>query len=381
MEIREKTDILDVELMNLQSFDDDSKYMVGFFSDSTLLLNNNDFLRIYRYIQCWKLDIPSNMDNYFSEKNYSYTSLIENMKLTGIDEYFNHFMELPPVNKNIKYSSNDGINKESENIFTELALHNRSDLVEEYYSEGFTPHDIYIEINNANSALVIIKKLVDEGYIPSDDIIIWYIERGMGCLVKECITTCTDMNFVLDFYPRDLDTLNLIIDKKFQGLLRPEDAQKYIFSLVDSDCQIDVALFIILYQRAKDSISRADLFRLLVSIIKKEQSMLTFAFLKILNEDGLSLRQLEILIFDDIRNAHAYIIFKIHIEKDTNYEEIMDFVADLVDIPLDNFNSSYDEDYNSCTSSKSSTPSNSCSVCGNFSEENESEDEEKEELY
>lgn len=328
MNLEKKSKICDDDIKNSEEFKNDSIYVKGFFSDVDTIDDNNDFLSLYRYIQCWKKEIPDSMNVYACVPNYSPESLIENMKLTGEDTYFEHFKKLILNEENEYCTDCITVPFSDDKVFTELATLNRADLAQKYYTDGNSPNDIYTTSVCGNATLEIIKILMQEGYVPSDDVIIWYIKNGMGKVAIQSITECSDLEFICDEIPHDIDFLNYLIINEYEGSLPPEKAEYYIYENLESKNPIDVAMFIRLLRLAT-TLSVDDKFRILSHILKRDELMLISTVLTELDDLGFSRHKMEDIICYNVKSIPAYIIFKLVIEKSNNYEHILDYCCEL----------------------------------------------------
>ena len=327
MNLENKDKIKDPVIKSSSDYKNDSKYIKGFFCDIEEITNNDDFLEKYRYIQYWKIEIPDDMIFYASIPNYSPISLIENMRLTGEDSYF-HYFESLINNKDNKYKCKDCICiLDEEKTFMNLALSDRAELTQEYFDSGCVPSDIYVRNNHGNSALEIVKVMMSEGYIPSDEIIMWYSENYMGGIAKICITECTD-DFVFDGLPSDCDFLEVLIDRKYDGLLPSKEAERLLFECLESDKKIDVAMFKSLYLKIEE-LSIATKLMLLKLVLNKEDSMLISFFLKQLEYEGVERDRIYDVIVFNAKSKIGYLIYNIEIMDHKNYETILDVCEDI----------------------------------------------------
>lgn len=327
MNLENKDKITDPLIKSSDEYNNDSEYIKGFFTDVEEIVDNNDFLEKYRYLQYWKLPISEDMTFYASIPNYSPISLIENMRLTGEDSYFQYFVDLIN-NKDNKYKCKDCISLLSEEkTFTNLAVLDRADLTQEYLEEGCVPSDIYVKSDHGNSALEIVKTMMSEGYIPSDEIIIWYSEKCMGGLAKVCITECTD-DFVFEGSPSDYDFLEVIIERKYNGILPSEIAEKFLFDCLESENKVDVAMFKKLYLSI-DELSVSTKLMILNLVLKRDEPMLISFYLKQLDSEEIDRNRVSSVIIYNAKSKTGYLIYSIEILGNTNYQTILDVCDDI----------------------------------------------------
>lgn len=342
MELRMKSSIDDVNIINSLEFDaDESEWFPGYFHNVTKIENNNDFLDVYRYVQYFSLEITDDLIQYASIPNYSSKSLIENLKLTGEDSYFERISEYI---KNAKYSTKSELkpNEDNEDLYEELASIDRADLTQYYFDEGKTPTDIYVHQNNGNTGLEICNILIENGYIPSDDIIYWYMTKGMGDIANRCICNITDMNFITDCNPIDLTSFEIIKKFKWPATddIPSDDATIMLYNIISSKFKTDVALFILLYRIIKEDLTQHEKLMLLSSVLAKKERFLILVFLKELSNENIDDDTLENTIFINSRSIIGYQIYKIEIKKCNDYDNIVDYCNNI----LEDFKSEYYEE-------------------------------------
>lgn len=338
MNLQKKSDIDDLCIKIRPEFNDDSEWIAGYFHDVEKIENNADFLEVYRHIQYFKLKTPDEMIKYASIPNYSLLSLIENMKLTGEDIYFETLSTMLNNHNNIYSTESLLLPKENESdIFQQLAILNRADLTQSYIKSGEVPNDIYTYSQSGNATLEIVNVLIEEGYIPSDEIIYWYIIKGMGGIAKICISDVTDTDFITDLFPIDLTGLKLIQEIKW-----PTDNEKdwiknipleyaidIIYNMIGLVYNVDVAMFISLYRLISSEMTQHEKLMLLTNILLKKEKFLISIFLKELVDEQFNLSILESTIFTNAGSDVGYQIFKLEIEKSSNHDIIIDYCNDI----------------------------------------------------
>lgn len=328
MELRKKDTILEESIKESDEFKNKYDFIKGYFSDLISVNDNNEFLELYRYVQYWKLDIPQILIDYASTRNYCKESLIANMLLTGDDEYYKKFVELISKSQFLTSSTKVFPPVIGNKPFLDLAKANRPDLTHKIIEEGNTPHDIFSSSYEGNSTLQIVKELIDEGYIPSDEIIIWYISKGMGGLAKECIIEdYSDIEFIFEEDPIDLDFFNYMISQGYE--INPDIAERMLYRQFDSKMEIDVVLFMILYRLAKPILTLQSKLSILHHVLDKNESLLTRELLKDLDNDGIDRDRVETIILYTAKSINGYVIFSLDIVGEKNYDKIFDFCCDI----------------------------------------------------
>lgn len=326
MELRKKEDIIAKELFSHKEFFNEFDFVKGYFTNLSTINNNTDFLEYYRYVQYWELPIPQILIDYALIPNYSPISLLSNLKLTGDDTYFQTIKEMI-CNKDNKYkvihtTLDDNFEIDEENMeIKNLVLRKRPDLTTEYMMRGCVPKDLYSSSKDGNVTLEIIKSMMSESYIPSDDIIIWYIIKGMGGVAKQCITEYSDIDFIFEEIPIDMDSFQIIYSNKE---LSPEKAEEIIFQLIKSSEDVDVALFLMVYDIAKSLLTTASKLNLLNQIINKNEKFLIYEYLKVLDEEYFDKAKIENLIINKEKSIVAYVIYALQILNENNYDAVYD---------------------------------------------------------
>lgn len=369
-----KEEITEELIRSSTEFNNEYDFIKGFFSNLDEITNNQEFLEHYRYVQYWKLPFPKMMEDYASTPNYSLESVIENMRLTGEDEYFTHFEKLFRNIEN-KYKFKNVFEKENidEDVFTRLVISGRPDLIDEYLNQGYTPHDIYTYSSNGNATLEAVKIMMNEGYIPSDDIIIWYIVNSMGGLASQCITECSDKEFIFEEVPLDFDSFKMISQEKWIPKISPEEAEELIYKIIESNKPIDVALFKYLYENAKKILSDISKLQIFNHILSTKDRMLISVFLKILDEECFDKNRIEDIIFYTAKSIIGYVIFNLEIKKNKNYENIIDFCCEIEEEEKVNYYKETEEDEDDLLFEKFCETSTDTDEIEGYYSENESE--------
>lgn len=371
MNLRKKEEIIEELIRTSEEFNNKYEFIKGFFSDVDSITNNQEFLENYRYIQYWKLPFPEMMEYYASIPNYCLESIIENMRLTGEDKYFIHFEKLFRNPEN-RYRTNCLFEPENDvNIFTKLVILDRSDLVDRYLSEGYSPSDIYTSFSNGNATLEAVKKMMDEGYIPSDDIIMWYINNSMGGVAFQCITECSDKEFIFEELPLDFDSFKMINKEKWNSKIPPEEAENIIYHILESNKPVDIALFKYLYNVAGIILSSVSKLQILNHILSKDDKFLISTFLNILDSEGFDKNRIEDIIFYTAKSINGYIIFNLEIKKNNNYERIVDFCCEIEEEEKTNYYRETEEDEEDILYEKfceTSTDTDEIGIDDNFSD-------------
>lgn len=337
MELRKKDSEFDSAIKSSDEFANKYDFIKGYFTDLVSINNNEEFLEYYRYIQYWKLEIPEMMEHYASIPNYSPKSLLANMLLTGDDEYYKKLSSMI-TNKENKYTSYHIFPPDlDDKPFLCLVKSDRADLTQKLIDDGNTPHDIFSSPNEGNCTLEVIKVMISEGYIPPDEIIIWYISKGMGGIASICITDCSDIDFIFEENPIDMDSYSLIYDPKteddkreFEPLeMTVELSERLLYKLLETNSQIDVALFMKLYKSASSVISLSEKYNLLNHVLDRGELMLIQEFMKELDKEGLERDRIENLILYKVKSANGFVIFSLVIQGEKNYDKIFDYCCDI----------------------------------------------------
>lgn len=343
MNLQKKSEIKDSCIMSRPEFTDESEFLAGYFHNVIKIENNNDFLDIYRHIQFFNLPIPDDMLKYASIPNYSIRNIIENMRLTGEDIYFTKLSSILMDPNNIYSTDSILLPKDDDgDIYQQLANINRADLTQQYFDNGEVPDDIYTHISSGNATLEICNILMELGYLPSDEIIYWYMIKGMGGIAKKCFNRVTDVDFVTDCNPVDLTSLKIIQETKWPLLnnennedwinkIPLEDATTMLYAMIESQVVVDVAMFISLYRLISNEITQHEKLMLLTNILLKKEKFLISIFLKELVKEGFELNILENTIFSSAKSTIGYQIYKLEIEKSTNHDIIIDYCSDITE--------------------------------------------------
>lgn len=356
MDLKAKTEIYDSSIKEHPCFRmNNYDYIAGYFTNVDMIVDNDDFLDVYRHVQFFGLPITNDMKRFASIPNYAPQSLIANMALTSKDTYFDLMKEIIENPKNV-YTPNHFIEPSlNGNIYHQLVENDRADLTQHYYDENYPPDDIYSNTTSANTTLEVIRVLMLNDYVPSDDIICWYLMKGMGRIAKQCITKYSDLSFITDCHPTDLDSFNFINDNRIE----PYDMSDLIillYNIVSVNNPTDVALFCILYDLVRSDITLTEKFDILKRVLAKNESFLIYTYMRILKEDGFTNSQLENQVFYVSKNQKGFIIFKIQIEKCKD----LDIVADMcLDLNSDEKLSFYNEDENGFISAQNEKYANS----------------------
>lgn len=341
MNLQKKSEIKDLCIMNRPEFNDESEFLAGYFHNVSKIEDNNDFLEVYRHIQFFNLKITEEMIKYASVPNYSLNSLIENMRLTGEDVYFT---TLTPIlrNPNNIYSTDSTLfPKEDEpDVYQQLANINRADLTQYYFDLGEVPDDIYTHTSSGNATLEVCSMLIELGYVPSDEIIYWYMTKGMGSIARRCLNYVTDIDFITDCSPVDLSSLIIVQQNKWPLVegdnneewikkIPLEDAADILYNMVGSPIRVDVAMFIELYRLISSEMTQHEKLMLFTNVLMKKEKFLISVLMKELVIEGIELNVLENTIFTSAKSTIGYQIYKLEVEKSTNYDIIIDYCLDI----------------------------------------------------
>ena len=327
MELRKKDIIFEESIKQSEEFQNKYDFIKGYFSDLISVNNNNEFLELYRYVQYWNFEIPIILVEYASICNYCKESLLANMFLTGDDRYYKYFSDII-INSKFNHLNNNIFQPSiGDKPFLDLAKYNRPDLTNNFINDGYTPHDIFSSSFEGNATLQIVKTMMSEGYIPSDEIIIWYISKGMGSIAKECITNCSDIDFIFEEDPIDIDFFEFMYSKKLK--MNPDIAERILYRQFETKMEIDVALFMKLYILTKPILSLQSKLSILHHVIDKDESMLTRELLKELDNDGVSRERVENLLLYTAKSINGYVIFSLDIIGEKNYNKIFDYCCDI----------------------------------------------------
>lgn len=333
MELRKKDTILEESIRKSEEFGNKYEFIKGYFSDLFSVDNNNDFLEVYRYVQYWNLEVPDFLKDYASTPNYCVKSLLSNMLLTGEDRYYKLLSDII-LKSSFNYSMNNIFLPTIGNTpFLDLAKNNKAELAGSFLMDGHPPHDIFSSSSEGNATLQIVKTMMSEGYIPSDEIIIWYVSKGMGGVARECITECSDINFIFEEDPIDVDFFDFMYEDLSHnyGLLKiePDNAERILYRQFDTKMEIDVALFMKLYMITKPILTIQSKLSILHHVVDKNEFMLTFQLLKELDDDGVSRERVQNLLLYTAKSISGYIIFSLQIVGEKNYDKIFDYCCDI----------------------------------------------------
>ena len=344
MDLLEKERIKEPLIMSNPQFDEHEDFVKGYFTNLNTVKSNEEFLEVYRYIQYWRLPYPDYMIYYANKPNYAKKSLLANMALTNDSDkdretenmrYFKFFQNL--IDNAFYVPSQLTIFQTSNNVYHDLVKIDRGDLVIEQNSKGNPFSDVFSETEHGNSTLEVVKNMLFEDYSPSDEVIIWYIQKGFGCIANMCIPSSTDHEFIYEEIPRDLDFYKELLDKKYDGYISEDDAEDILNHVLtdfeSSKMKVDVALFLELYKVCSSKMS-SEYKKVLLSIVsKREEPFLTYVLLReLFNEDcpcKLSPLVIRNLITDVIKDKRTYIIFMTEILNMTNYSLIVDVGNDI----------------------------------------------------
>lgn len=376
MNIINKKDIKSFKILDLLELDDNQEYTAGVFHNVEKIRNNNDFLDVYRHIKFFGFPLSNEMLEYASIPNYAPKSLLENIKLSGEDnEYYPKLKELIE-NKENKYKTRSIIEPKIE-TFQHLVEINRADLTDKFLDDGVKIEDLYSNVSTGNSCLEICKKFTEFGHYPVDEIIFYYMTFGLGGVAEVCLSHLTDMDFITDCEPLDLDSLLIICKHKYcnEENYNNEDpiaslpssiANKMIDVCFEFKNKTDIAMFMKLYSIVSDEMLISEKFYFLNRILDKKESFFISIFLRQLVNEGVSISALESQIYYKSKSFLGYQIFKLEIECETNYDFIYNLCSDLEE----NFETKYyEEEYESDSCSCSSYSSSYCSSESNSTEQ------------
>lgn len=377
MELKLKSDIYDSDIKSNPNCINDYDYIAGYFADIDIIIDNDDFLEVYRHVQFFGLSITDDMRRFASIPNYAPHSIIENMRLTGEDTYFNIMKQFFENNDNIYMPIQTMDIIGNEYGYHQLVEFGRADLTQKYYDEGYPPEDIYSNITTANTTLEVIKTLMKNNYVPSDDIICWYFMKGMGGIAKQCITEYSDLPFIIDCEPADLDSFNFIESRRSEPY-DTSDIISLLYNIVSISTSTDVALFRLLYERITKDLTLTEKFDIMKRILVKNEKFLIYTYMKILKNEGFSNSQLENQVFYISKSYTGYIIFKVQIENCKDLDVIADMCYDLTSSEKIDF---YNEDENGFISAQNEKYANSSDSDSSYYESDEDEDEEENDDY
>lgn len=375
MDLIQKSKIYDSEIKEHQTAKNEYDYVPGYFTNVDRISDNQDFLEVYRHVQHFGFSITPDMERYATIPNYAPESLIAQMAITGKDEYFTKMKAIIENPDNCYMFSSPFEQPDREKIFTHIVEIDRADLTQKYYNEGCTPEDIYCHTANGNACLETVRVLMENHYVPSDEIITWYLMKGMGGIAKKCITQYTDVDFVTECNPSDIDAFRFIENniKEPRTLI---DYQKNLFAIVSDKVPTDSALLIELYNRVKDDLTQTEKFDLLKKLLSKEEKFPIYTIMKLLSEDGFTNNQIEDQTFFINRSISGYVILKLQIEKCKDLDVIADMAFELTS---DRNITYYSEDQNGFISAQNEKYSNSSSdddsYCVTSSDEERDDDD------
>lgn len=342
MDLILKTDLITAEISNHEYFKTKNSYIAGYFADLAFAVKCNvDFIQQYRHVQYFGLEITEKMFFYLSKPNYAPKSLIEQLRLTGDDKYFKTVCEYLE-NNNLSYKPSFNLSNEEDLVsFNDLLTNDRADLTQRRYNEGEVPEDIYCTYVAGCQCLEIVKVMMKNDFIPSDDVIIWYLSNGMGEIARQSVTKYTDTSFFTEAEPIDLDSLLLI--EEFNGRVEDAKAYNYLINIVSNNMAIDCSLFIELYNRVRSDVSPTEKFNILSFILEKKDNFAIYTMMKLMLEDNITESQIENHVFFVKRNYNGYLVFKIQIEKVKNVDIVGDVLDDIFSASVGNY---YSEDKN-----------------------------------
>lgn len=355
MDLIQKSKIFNSDIKEHPSCRNDYEYAAGYFTDVVKITDNQEFLEVYRHVQHFGFPITIEMEKYASIPNYAPESLIAQMAITGEDDYFTKMKALIENPDNVYMASQFFDLSEREKIFTHIVENDRADLTSKYYEDGYPPEDIYCHVANGNACLEVVTFLMEHDYIPSDEIITWYLMKGMGGIAKKSITEYTDIPFVMDCKPCDIQAFRLIEEKRGYPFDSSE-CQKILFMIVSDHVATDVALLIELFNKIKNELTSTEKFDLLKRLLTKNEKFAIYIFMKLLKEDGFSNNQIENQTFFINKSIPGYIILKLQIEECTDLDVIADMAFELT---TDKNITYYSEDQNGFISAQNEKYCNS----------------------
>lgn len=327
MDIKLKSEIYDMDIRSHPDFDSESDYFAGYFADDEEVTNNQSFLKLYRQVQYFRLRIPMELYNYACIPNYAPISLIENMRLTGEDTYFYELKAMIENRLNMYFPRRELEEETNDELsFVYIAENDRADLAQYYYDNGAIPCDIYCNFNSANSTFEVVKVMLKNDYIPSDNVIYWYLTNGMGAIAKCAFTDFNDMSDLVNCNPIDLDSYLLI---KNHREFTFDETMENLMHLITRPELVDCALFLELYSKVSDILTETEKLSLLQKIISKNDKFLIYIYMKKLSEEGFSNNVLENQVFRLNIGQSGYIIFKLQIEELTDYDLIIAMSSEL----------------------------------------------------
>lgn len=288
----------------------DSKYIKGYFCFKDKINNNDDFIELYRYLQYWNLPITDELYNYVKYENYAPKSLIENMRLTGEDSYFEQLSL-----KNEKYE-----NKDTEEELTFEKILENPEYAKCGYEQGVSINYDLITKDNANKFIHIIRSYGDS---VEDLTICNMIRKGLGGLVSLFLSEANDIDFIYDdqFFPLDYDSL--ILYSVFKEITH--ERAEYFFSSF-FELPRDTALFMKLLEYLPENFYRS----FLCNVLNCGNKLLITLFI---NHFKISNNEIEELIIFSIRSKEAYITFKLNICDEKDYDSIIEnseFIGDEI---------------------------------------------------
>jgi hypothetical protein len=333
MLLRLKNNIKEIKIIESEEFNNDSEWIAGYFHNVKKIEDNNDFLDVYRYIQYFNLDITDEMLDYLKIPNYSIDSLRENMRLTGEDNYFNRLNDILNNPENVYTTKSTLLPNENEfDVIAQLALIDRADMTQYYCDNEESINDIYTNTKTGNAALEICRVLINNDYEPSDDIIYWYMTKGLGSIAKLCIYSKTDIELITNCYPVDLTSLKIIQEYKWSGNNIPfENAQDIFYNMLTSNLKIDCAMFIKLYKIIESEVTKHEKIMILNSLLLRKEEFVISLYIKELCNEDFDRGFIENQIFSVAKSSIGFQIYKLEIEKSNNYDVIYDYCLEMED--------------------------------------------------
>lgn len=354
MEVILKSELFNTEVSEHDKSINSYEYVAGYITNHPRIQTNTDFLDTYRYVQFYEFPITDEMKRYARNPNYSPKSLIEQMLLTGDDKYFREVKALIEDPNNSYTPSLSSVIEEQDNIYTHIVEEDRADLASKFYELGYPPGDIYCHVSNANACLEVMKTLVSNGFIASDDIIFWYLTKGMGAIADVCFNECTDMQVVVESLPIDTDSFELI-ETGWSHHFTAEECQTILFNLVTSNSPTDSALLKRIYLRVKDQLIQTEKLDILKKLLNKNERFPIYIYMCLLVKDGFTFGQIEQQVMA-ARSYNGYIILKVQLEECKDLDGIVDLATDYSGIDQTTY---FSEDQNGFISAQNEKYNNS----------------------
>lgn len=302
MKVINREKITDKTILDLT----DSTYVKGYFTNKTSINNNDDFLDVYRYVQFWKLPITDQLREFIRKENYAPKSIVENMRLTGEDSYFE---ELKLKNEEIE-------DIETEEELTEEIIIGSPQYARSGYEKGIIVDFDKITKDNASSFIHFIRVYED---IVNDRVICNFINKQLGGIAALFLGLANDIDYILDehFYPTDYDSLELFLSFRE---ISPELAYLFIHCNLSNIDNIDIAMIM----KLAEYVDSSHYEELIIRILKTNNSLLQILFMKYVLSSTLTLNNIEEIILFTVRSRDAYVTFKIFICNEEDYEIVID---------------------------------------------------------